>query len=448
MGQFKVGFSRLDITPPLGIHIAGYYNERIADGILDNLEANCIAVSDGEKTAVIYSIDIISVCQEQMDIFRKHIAKVNNIPYEAVYIACTHTHTGPAVGRGESQDDPEYNDILCKKLSDAAKLAIEDLKPATVGIGRGKAEKVSFVRRYRMKNGKIQTNPGVGNPEIEGPIGSSDDTVQVVRLMREGAAEIVIVNFQVHPDTIGGCKISADYPRFVRETVEGALPGVKCVYFNGAQGDTNHVNVNAKGGDLNGLEVESFDDVARGYEHSKHMGRAIAGGALQVYGKTDAVQVDRVNYGQSYTRIPSNRVDASLIPGAEKILELHNSGRDDEIPFRGMELTTVVAEAQRMKDLENGPDDFVLYTCAVSFGGVAFSGIPGEPFTDIGRAIKEQSPFTMTIPCCLVNGSEGYYPMQSAYDEGGYEARSSKFKAGVAEKLIDSSVALLKEIHG
>lgn len=144
-----------------------------------------IAVSDGEKTAVIYSIDIISVCQEQMDIFRKHIAKVNNIPYEAVYIACTHTHTGPAVGRGESQDDPEYNDILCKKLSDAAKLAIDDLKPATVGIGRGKAEKVSFVRRYRMKNGKIQTNPGVGNPEIEGPIGSSDDTVQVVRLMRE-----------------------------------------------------------------------------------------------------------------------------------------------------------------------------------------------------------------------------------------------------------------------
>ena len=79
---------------------------------------------------------------------------------------------------------------------------------------------------------------------------------------------------------------------------------------------------------------------------------------------------------------------------------------------------------------------------------MAFSGIPGEPFTDIGRAIKEQSPFTMTIPCCLVNGSEGYYPMQSPYDEGGYEARSSKFKAGVAEKLIDSSVALLKEIHG
>ena len=38
--------------------------------------------------------------------------------------------------------------------------------------------------------------------------------------------------------------------------------------------------------------------------------------------------------------------------------------------------------------------------------------------------------------------------MQSAYDEGGYEARSSKFTAGVAEKLIDSSVALLKEIHG
>ena len=31
-----------------------------------------------------------------------------------------------------------------------------------------------------------------------------------------------------------------------------------------------------------------------------------------------------------------------------------------------------------------------------------------------------------TLPCCLTNGAEGYYPMKEAYDEGGYEARSSK----------------------
>ncbi len=37
--------------------------------------------------------------------------------------------------------------------------------------------------------------------------------------------------------------------------------------------------------------------------------------------------------------------------------------------------------------------------------------------------------------------------MKSAYDEGGYEARSSVFKSGVAEKIIDGGVELLKELR-
>ena len=52
----------------------------------------------------------------------------------------------------------------------------------------------------------------------------------------------------------------------------------------------------------------------------------------------------------------------------------------------------------------------------------------------------------MTMACCLSNGNEGYFPMQEAYDEGGYEARSSIFKAGVAERLIDYSTHLLNDI--
>jgi hypothetical protein len=36
--------------------------------------------------------------------------------------------------------------------------------------------------------------------------------------------------------------------------------------------------------------------------------------------------------------------------------------------------------------------------------------------------------------------------MQEAYDEGGYEARSSDFKAGVAELIIKEGKTLLEEI--
>jgi hypothetical protein len=46
----------------------------------------------------------------------------------------------------------------------------------------------------------------------------------------------------------------------------------------------------------------------------------------------------------------------------------------------------------------------------------------------------------------LTNGSEGYYPMRSAFDEGGYEARSSRYQGGVAEQIIADGQALLKEL--
>jgi len=36
-GDFRVGVAALDITPPLGIPLAGYYHARGADGVLDPL---------------------------------------------------------------------------------------------------------------------------------------------------------------------------------------------------------------------------------------------------------------------------------------------------------------------------------------------------------------------------------------------------------------------------
>ena len=118
-----------------------------------------------------------------------------------------------------------------------------------------------------------------------------------------------------------------------------------------------------------------------------------------------------------------------------------------ELPYEGMERVTVVAEAYLHAALAEAPEISELKVSCVSFGDVAFAGLPGEPFTDIGRGIKKQSPFTMTIPCCCANGYQGYYPMYDCYAEGGYEAGSSNFKAGVAEALIETSVALTKELH-
>ena len=221
---------------------------------------------------------------------------------------------------------------------------------------------------------------------------------------------------------------------------------MKSIFFNGAQGDVNHVNVNAKGGDFNDT-FHDFDDVDRGYGHARHMGNVVAAAVLQVFDKVTYTDVDSLKTLEKTIPIPSNMPTAEQVKEAHVINDLHNAGRDADIPFEGMELTTVVAEAGRMVRLEHGPESFPMEFLGVALGNIALFGIPGEPFTGVGRGIKEAKGWDLVLPCCLVNGCRGYFPMQDAYDEGGYEARSSNFKAGAAELIIKEGCQLLDELR-
>lgn len=443
MQTFRAGFDRTIITPPNGTPMYGYFFDRFSQGVLDDLEVNTLAVSDGANTALILCADLCHIPQSRADSYRQAIAEKCGLAAEAVYICCTHTHTGPTVGKGEEYLS-QWERTLPEYLVSSAQRAMEDFAPAWLHIGRGRVERISFIRRYRMKDGGVRTNPGANNPDIVQPIGTPDETLQVVRLLRQDKPEIVLAHFQVHPDVIGGSRISADYPRFVRQSVEGALQNkARCIYFNGAQGDLNHVNTAPLPGESNGLEATSFDDCLRGYAFAQNMGRVIAGETLKVYGRCTPAAAVPVRFGQKNIRVASNKPQPEQLPQAQHIAALHNAGHDDQLPYAAMELTTAVAEALRMVALKDGPDDFELHLTAVALGDVAFLGIPGEPFTQIGRRIKADSPFAMTLPCCLANGSEGYFPMQDAYDEGGYEARSSFYHSGVAEAIIAAAGQLL-----
>ena len=52
---------------------------------------------------------------------------------------------------------------------------------------------------------------------------------------------------------------------------------------------------------------------------------------------------------------------------------------------------------------------------------VAWVSLPGEIFTELGLAIKQDSPFPCTIIAELANGLVGYVPSRRAYAQGNYE---------------------------
>ena len=159
------------------------------------------------------------------------------------------------------------------------------------------------------------------------------------------------------------------------------------------------------------------------------------------------MDVDSIDITEKHVIVPSNMPKPEDMPLAKKYKELHESGRDDLIPYKAMQLTTVVAEALRMCRMENGPESYDVKLTGLRIGPVALLGIPGEPFTEIGVKIKEAEGWGLILPCALTNGKRGYFPVQSAYDEGGYEARTSPFKAGVDKRIIDTAKALLDEMR-
>ncbi len=454
MNKLQAGFARLDIMPALGTPIDGYFFARNVEGSLDTLEVNALALRVEQTTTLFLSLDLCLIATAECDKLRRSIAEATAVPFEAIFLHTTHTHTGVQVGLknldGGQQTPQEqellkkYADLLCRKATEVAKLALADCKSAKMGWAVGNASKVAFIRRFRMKDGKIRTNPGVGNPDIVHPIGEADERVNVLRFDRERDT-LVLVNFGNHPDTVGGCKVSGDWPGFMRRRLEKALDNVKCIFFNGAQGDINHIDVNAKGGDLNDLH-DDFD-APRGYGHARHIGNVVAGSVLQVFDKVNYEDVESLKYLQKFAEIPSNMPNPEELPLARKYNALHEAGKDEEIPFEGMELTTVVAEAGRMLALENGPESFRLELGGVALGNIAMITIPGEPFTGIGRGLKEAEGWTMVMPMALTNGYEGYFPMKEAYDEGGYEARSSRYKAGCAERMIAEGKELLQKLR-
>lgn len=445
--KLNVGYARVNITPPMGINIAGYFKVRLAEGVLDELEACCVALGSGDTKALLITVDHCGLGKAVLTPIREAISERCGVDKEAIYIHATHTHTGPSTYVNSNNElIEEYRVFLGRRIVDVAAMAIEDMKPAKMGIGVGEAKNVAFVRRYRMKDGSAKTNPGVNNPDIVSSIGETDERVNVIRFDREGAETVVFVNFGNHPDVVGGNKISADWPGMTRRIVEKAIDNTKCIFFNGAQGDVNHVNVHPKAGDFNDM-FNDFDGCSRGYGHARYIARVVTGAVMSVYDKVEYLDVDSIRYMQKVVDIPSNMPDPKDLPLAHKYNDLHKAGRDDLIPYEAMMLTTVVAEAGRMVRLENGPEFFPMLFSAIAIGDVALFGIPGEPFTGIGRAIKEAEGFRMVCPTCLTNASEGYFPMIDSYEEGGYEARSSNFKAGVAEKIIENGLSILKEIR-
>ena len=168
MNKLSAGFARVNITPMMGIGVVGYFIPRFADGVLDELYINALAVASGNDKAVLLALDHCGICREVAMDFTASVSEAIGLPQESILIHCTHTHTAPPLldpdmpnplnGDFDSVDpkkEKAYYEMVRSRLCDAAMFALADLKPARMGYGIGQAPNIAFVRRFRMKDGSV-----------------------------------------------------------------------------------------------------------------------------------------------------------------------------------------------------------------------------------------------------------------------------------------------------
>lgn len=395
---FAVGAAKANVNPPLGISLAGHGVEnaksRLSTENWDELNLCCTALSDGEDTALLFTLDCSCIAEHIAAPMLKLLEENFGIPTKNVILQATHTHAGPVVySRHEVfKKAGEYLDtVVHPALLRVTEEALKDLAPAELFIGKGKTENLNYVRRYlsRVDGSFLGNWPEKGQDKARIMHESEpDEQMQMIRFVREGKKDVILINWQCHPTSSGGSKktnTSADWPGILRNTV-GEAENAHVVFHQGAAG--NLIPYSAIEGEV-GYPGDAFR------EH----GALISKVALDIL-KNEMTPAETGKLAITKEQFPMKRKE----------------GRDVTIPLS-----------------------------VIGMGDIAFATTPNESFCQNGKQVKEGSPFKMTFFCELTNGDGGYVPAEECFVNGGYEVKICPFGKGSGERIAGE---LLYMLHG
>jgi hypothetical protein len=412
--------------------MAGYYHDRKADDILDDLYARALVLSDETTSAALVVCDLIGLRREMTGRIRAEIERRTGLPAENVLICCTHTHTGPITAPWtEAGIYPQqaYLDVLESKIADAVQLAVQHRQPASLHVGCGQVQGIAFNRRLWMRDGTLRTNPPFPSPDIVRPAGPTDPELGIWMVRGADDKPLAMVNtYALHPDQVGGTVLCADYGGVEARLLQQFL-GTTCAVLcpNGTCGDINHFDFSKPSTYSHGLHVHT------------RSGHALAGEAIKQLPNLVPVKAGAVHAGSRTIQAALRAPTGDEVAWAEKAVGAEMRGFDAD----GL----AVVKAHRILRLHRSAQTSIpVEISAIAVGSTAFVGLPGEIFVELGLAIKARSPFSYTFVAELCNDTIGYAPTRKAYAEGGYEATSSPLSPGTGEQMVEVALALLNEL--
>ena len=478
--QLTAVFHRIDITPAGPVSLLGYFNDRVSTGVLDPLACRLagfaarpaaaarppghgsrFAARRGRGPASLGAVRRLLFLQIDTCLFDTAFLWALHRALRArecggwaereVLVFANHTHTAPALARlYEVPRQSGYAARLVTQIASAAGQVARALAPApmtpsargaafahadgvspaqlraipvSLEVARGRAEGLAFNRRWLTRDGLAITNPSrAQRAHLVGPAGPVDPEL-ITLLFRdpEGKPVALFVSASNHTDTLGGEAVSADWTGVLEREVDREL-GLAVPVFPllGAQGDINHFDPDAR-----------RDQTC--YEETQRLGRAYAevvlaslaaarclepgGRGPALASRTDAV------------RLPGRLIPKKQLAEARHLLaEDRGSGASGALT--AVELAAGAPEVKRVMArelLRQAPVRRRAYRVrlqAVRLGGVLFCAIPGEPFAELGLALKSpcSGGVPLVLPLGLAGGYYGYILPAERLAGGGYEA--------------------------
>ncbi len=386
---FTVGYGRVNITPTKPVYLGGLGSEdppRISTEIKNQLYATCIAYTDkAGNTVLMYHLDLLNA-YDYIVAQRPNISKATGVPKGNIIIASTHNHSGVSFTIASPDSYlGEYKTMLCAALLDAAKAALEDRKPAEMYITTTNPVNLNFVRHYVYADGTI--NGYYGSTSSVGHAVPVDNQMQLIKFVREGGKDVVLMNWQGHPRGHSQYRyaVLSDVD-VIRQKIEKELD-CQFAFFLGASGNVNNSS--------------AIPSEKRTKDYVEH-GNALAAEAIAA----------AVNFKKAETGIL--KIDSQYVKVTRK-------------------------------ETDNNFSEYIEVS-VFGFGDIGFVIAGYEMFCENGMDIKNASPFKMTFVVTCANGDHKYMPSYATFEYSSYEGDATRYARGTAEKLANKYISMLKSI--
>ena len=432
----QIGLAEAEITPPAGYRMDGYFYERLNTGRRDPLMAKALVFQQGGIRAALVVTDLLGMPESMSSDVRARAAARTGIPAANIAITATHTHTGPLFAGERARlfseraaakfgTDPlaavKYPETLRDRLVDVIAAASATVSPAALELVRTAEDRVSFNRRFHLRDGTVRFNPGVLNPDIVRAAGPIDSDLPFLLFSKDKSPVGSLTVFALHADTTGGTEYSADYPGHLATELRRAFgDGFSSIFATGTCGDINHIDVTGR----------------RRYD-ARLIGQQLA---VTILSARSRLPLDRPALSVASARIalPLRRPSAEQAASARARRDKVGT---NELPFlEQVDIVTTLDLLTRGSTLDAEVQVFQLHP------DVAIVLLPGEVFADLGLAIKRGSPFKHTLVIELSNDNPAYIPTLAAFKEGSYETVNSRIAPGGGERLVETAISLLKEV--